>query len=159
MQIAKSSSSITRPADTLTYTTGDVVSTAAGLRFVFANIPDFVGQGGLINSAVVTSSAFVAAAPNLELWLFDADVVAVADNAAFAPTDAETNTLVGIIEFPTGNFKSGNATAGAGGNAACFRDNLGVTFRGNTLYGVMVVRNAYVPVSAEIFTVRLFIHQ
>mgnify|MGYP001616828792 CR=1 FL=1 len=150
----------TRPADTTTYAAGDVVcnSTSApvSLKFKIAGANNCC----VINQALLIDSANVATKPDLELWLFDTDVTVPNDNAAFAPTDAELLTLVGIIEFQTADFYAGIATAGAAGNSVCDVHNLGIPFNltsstTNELFGVLVVRNAYVPVSGEVFTIRL----
>jgi hypothetical protein len=48
---------------------------------------------------------------------------------------------------------------GAGGNSACSIQNIGLSFNTtkdvDDIYGVLVVRNAYVPVAQEVFTIRL----
>ncbi len=151
--------SITRPANTTTYTAGDVVGSDPGAVMTFSNASFGEFDSGIIQQAIVTSSAYVATGPALELWLFDTTVTADTDNAVFTPTDAEMATLVGIISFASADWKSGTATAGAGGNMACVADNVSIPFntkKGTSdLFGVLVARNAYVPVSGEIFTVRL----
>lgn len=143
---------ITRPADTTAYTAGDVVGAASVL---FQPTGNGVGLGGEIKAASCVSSANVATKPDLQLWLFTAAVASVtADNAAFAPTDAEMLTFMGRIDFPTGNFKAANAGSAAAGNAACIATALSLPVPAY-VYGVLVVQNAYVPVSAEVFTLNL----
>jgi hypothetical protein len=150
MNVRKATSSITRPANTTTYAAGEVVSNADGDRHTFTGLPAFTGQGYLIEAGLVVHSVVQTTPPDLELWLFSADVAAVADNAAFAPTDAEILTLIGIITFATASFKKGTV------NMACVQNNLGISAVGDTLYGVLVVRNAYVPPSnSEVVTVVL----
>lgn len=150
---------VTRPANTTTYTAGDVVGTAVTATIEFNNASSGEFECAILQQAIVSSSAYVATAPDLELWLFDTTVAAIADNAAFAPTDAELATLVGIVQFETANWKVGTATAGAGGNACCVASNISIPFNTkkgtHSLFGVLVMRNAYVPVSGEIFTCRL----
>lgn len=149
--------SVTRPADTTTYTSGDVVGDGNVLTFNNASFGEF--DSGIILQGIISSSAYVASAPALELWLFDTTVTADSDNAVFTPTDAELATLVGIIDFPAANWKAGTATAGAGGNHVCVANGEAIPFNTvkgkNHLFGVLVVRSAYVPVSGEIFTIRL----
>ena len=158
---------ITRPADTTPYTAGDVVSGDPDLHFTFPKAAR-IGGGrltGVISGARITSSANVATKADLELWLFRADVAARADNLAIAFTDAEMLTRIGIIQFPTANWFVGLATAGAGGNAGCESMGLGIPYQlaapaandTPSMYGQLVVRNAYEPVSAEIFTVELLL--
>ena len=151
------SAGFTRPANTTAYAAGDVVSnsTSAPAIMAFNGAAKERGAMGIINHAVLIDSESVATKPDLELWLLDTTITMDNDNAAFTPTDVELLTLVGVIPFPTGNFKVGTAS----GNSMCQADNLGLPFNAsfseNTLYGVLVVRNAYVPVSGETFTIRL----
>ncbi len=140
----------TRPADTTAYAAGDVVadSTTVPTIMVFKNV---VRNGSaVLQHAMLICSANVATKPDMELWLFDTAPAAVADNAAFNPSDAELQRLVAIIPFPTASFKVGGA------NSACQASNIGIPLNGITptqtdLYGVYVVRNAYVPTSGEVF--------
>lgn len=151
--------SITRPANTTTYTAGDVVGTGTSATIALNNSSFGEFDCGIIQQAIISSSAYVATPPDLELWLFDTAPADIADNAAFTPTDAELATLVGIVQFATANWKVANATAGVGGNMACVAGNVSVPFNTlkgkHSLFGVLVCRNAYVPISGEIFTLRL----
>ena len=93
--------------------------------------------------------------------MFSAEPAAIdADNAAWTPTDADFDNLITIVNFPSANWRNGDATSGAGGNAVCPVSAIAVPIpRDRTLnvlaYGVLVARNAYVPVSDEEFTIRL----
>lgn len=154
---------ITRPANTTAYTAGDVIAeVTTNDHLLFSEV---VRKGpnhgsGMITNAIIRSSANQGTKLDAELWLFSVDMTEVADNAAFAPTDAELLTLVGVIDFPVASWKAGAATAGAGGNAVCLVENIGIAFRTTeNLYGVLVARNAYTPVASEIFTVDLVIAQ
>lgn len=156
----KVSQTITRPADVTAYAAGDVISAVTSNdHFTFADIVEAGELSALIETALLIDSANVATKPDLELWLFDTDIAEVADNGAFAPTDAEMLTLLGIILFPTANFVVGTATAGADGNSVCQTlPGLAVKcapLTGRDIYGQLVVRNAYVPVASEQFTVEL----
>lgn len=155
--------SITRPANTTAYATGDVISDVTGdAHYTFSNALKAGGKerglSGTILSAHLISSANVAVKLDAELWLFHTDIAAVADNGLFAPTDTEMLTLLGIVDFPTASWKVGVSTVGAAGNAVVRMDDLGITIKGGrTLYGQLVARNAYIPVSGEVFTVHLVI--
>lgn len=155
------SATFTRPNDTNTYAAGDVVanSTSAPVIMTFLNATLGKVSPSIIQHAIIVTSASVATKPDLELWLFDTAITMDNDNAVFTPTDVELLTLIGVILFPVADFKVGDATVGAGGNAICEAKNLGVPFNStinsNDLFGVLVARNAYVPVAQEIFTVRL----
>lgn len=150
---------VTRPANTTPYTSGDVVGTDPGTVITINNASNGEFECGILQQAIISSSAYVGTPPDLELWLFDTTVTADTDNAAFTPTDAELATLVGIVDFPTLDWKIGTATAGVDGNMACVAANIGMPFNTkkgtHSLFGVLVARNAYVPISGEIFTLRL----
>lgn len=149
--------SVTRPNDTTPYTSGDVIGTSVTAALELEDVARSNGGSGMIMSALVIDSANQATQPSLELWLFTAPLAVVADNAPFAPTDAEMLTLVGVITLSSA--KVGNATVGAGGNLAIVSDVVATPFKcggGTTnLYGYLVVRNGYTPVADETFTVTL----
>lgn len=148
MNVVNANSTITRPADTTAYAAGDTMSDATGnAHLTFSGLPIKTGEGAMIEAAVFIDSVLAATPPDVELWLFSADIATIADNAAFAPTDAELLTLVGIITFATASFKKGTV------NMACVQNNLGLSFKADTLYGALVVRNAYTPASGEVFKV------
>ena len=158
------SASKTRPNDTNTYAAGDVIneSTSAPTVSTFTEVVRQPGGSGVIAKVFIDDSAAVAALKlSCELWLFSATVTADNDNAVFTPTDAETQTCVAIIPISTAYV--GDATAGAGGNVVLSSGIVNTPFRcasGSTsLYGVLVARNAYVPVAQEVFNMRLFIYQ
>jgi hypothetical protein len=150
----------TRPADTTAYAAGDVIGPAATANLAFAGCSRIAAGSGVILSALVRDDANVATKPTLELWLFSAAPTAVADNAAFAPTEAELDTLIAVIPFA--DVYVGNAGAGAAGDSVQQSAGVNRAFKlgaGTTIYGVLVVRNAYVPVNAEKFNVKLLISQ
>ena len=157
----QTSSSFIRPSNTTAYAAGDVISeVTTNNHFTFK-----LGREGradengcfsfTIERGLITSSAAVSPAPDLELWLFDTDIAEVADNSAFAPTDAEMLTWIGTIDFPLSDWKT------AGANAGCAAERLAMTIKASTstsgnIYGQLVIRNAYVPTSAEVYQVTLF---
>jgi hypothetical protein len=155
------STSFTRPADTTAYAAGDAVtnSTSSPVVMTFANCARYSGGGGVISSVGMLDSASVATKGSFELWLFTVAPTPDNDNAVFTPTDAELASCVGVYPLIT-NYV-GDATAGAGGNAVYesaekLRPFVCAT---TSLFGLLVVRNAYVPVSAEVFTLFLEILQ
>lgn len=156
--------SFTRPSDTATYAAGDVVcnSTSAPVAITFSNAVSHPGGGGVLMGAALIDGACQTLKGDFELWVFDTAPTMDNDNAAFTPTDAELQALVKIIPFGS-SPKVGDATSGAGGNAVYDVDLTPRVFKctasEKNLYGVLVVRNAYVPVSAGTFAVRLMIAQ
>lgn len=151
----------TRPADTTTYASGDVVDAGTGTGLTFSEIVRTPGATGVLMALQIVDSANQTLKPVLELWLFNTALTFDNDNAAFTPTDAELATLVAILPL-TGSYV-GDATSGAGGNVVYTSTNLAIPFQcaanERALYGVLVTRNAYVPVASEVFTVTLRVLQ
>ena len=159
--------SIARTADTTQYTAGDVISEVTSNDHYTFDLADLTSTSqhlgtGVIDCARMMINAYtVALLPDLELWLFDADIAEVADNGVFAPTDAEILTLVGVIDFAVADWKVGLSGAGAGGNIVQQVNNLGIVYKAvgdnnnAKLYGQLVLRNAYTPISGEIFHTEL----
>ena len=151
-----SRASFTRPSNTTTYTAGDVVSDSTNVM-TFSNA---LKEGcGSIQSVLLLDSANQTLLLDSELWLFTVAPAVTTDNAAVAFTDAELANLVAVINMSVADGKVGLATSGAGGNAINFQGGIGLPVRGyqisNDIYGVLIARNAYIPVSAEIFTITL----
>lgn len=161
-QIRRVSASKTRPANTTTYASGDVIneSASAGTVFTFTNAALANGGGGIIRNVLITSSSFpttkLAAA---ELFLFHVAPVADNDNAAATLTEAELANCIGVVVTPATPY-AGDAQADAAGSCvyqtAC---NLPFvcTASSRNIYGVLIARNAYVPVSAEVISITLII--
>lgn len=152
----------TRPANTTAYAAGDVVGDGAPITF--ANAAREGGGSGFVLSATISRTGNEITEPDLELWLFSTIPSAVADNAAFAPGDAAVQNVLGVIEFDTTAWYDGDAGTGgtafamgammSGPNVAIpplFTCDAGST----SIYGMLVVRNAYTPISAEVFHIRL----
>lgn len=144
------SASIIRPNNTTPYAAGDVIGTASNQILTFNNVPALDQNHATLLDARVLSNEAPATLPSLELWVFKVAPAAAADNTAWAVTDAELLNLVGI--YPMANtyvgLASGNHVQLAAPRAFPFNFPSGV----NTLYGVLVVRNAYTPVALESYT-------
>lgn len=167
--------SVTRPANTTAYAAGDALtnSTSAPVVLTFENMARFPGGGGIVRVAHLLDSAAQATKISAELWLFAGAAAPTPDNdnVPFTPTDAELANLIGVIVFDgltAGWVFVGDVTAGAGGNAVII-GRIGPSGAGGhlldlpyvcgpattSLWGLLVVRNAYTPVSGEVFTVSL----
>ena len=147
--------SIARPDNTTGYAAGDVISEeTTNDHFIFTQCLREAGMTGTIDWVRLISSANVATKLDAELWLFKADIAEVADNSAFAPTDAEMLTLVAVIPLPSTEWYVGTVTGGAGGNAVVEANKIAKTFQSTSknLYGQLVARNAYAPIAEETFT-------
>lgn len=160
------SAAYTRPADTNTYAAGDVVnnSTTSPVVLSFPAASKELGGMGIIQQATLYDAANVATKADLELWLFNVSPTIPNDNAAFAPSNAELLNVIGVIKFSTNSYNVGAVA----GNSVCDVQGVGIAFNtakasgaagvtpaDDKLYGILVVRNAYVPVSGEVFTINL----
>jgi len=147
-----------RPANATQYAAGDQVAddVPSVLEFEVARV---VGGTGVIIHASCTDSANVAVKPSLRLYLFDTEPTIVADNVAWTPTDADLINIIGYVEFTA--WEVGLATVGAGGNCVSLAPDLQIPFdcTNGVIYGLLVVRNAYIPVTGEMFTIKLGVLQ
>ncbi len=91
------------------YSTGDYIGqTTTPESFSLATLPTSNPARAIVASLVITDKVTTAAVA-LELWLFSATFVAPTDNAAWAITDAEALTCVGVIPITTDRwFASSN---------------------------------------------------
>lgn len=152
---AKITATFTRPADTTTYAAGDVVanSTTAPTVITFSGVAGANGGYGRLLRVNMIDSANKATPGMFELWLFDTAPGLDNDNAAFTPTDAELQNLIDVIPLESNYI--GDATADAGGNRVYTSGLLELPFKCGAsvtaIYGELVVRNDYIPVSGESF--------
>lgn len=150
-----------RPANTTTYAAGQIVaeSTSAATVWVFTGVARTNGLGLILQSLTLVDSVAQSLKPDLELWLFDTAPSTTSQNdaQAWAPTDAEMKLCLGYVTLATGAFKvaGSNGVIAAEGIAKPLQCATGST----TLYGVLVVRNAYIPASAEELTLRMIVVQ
>lgn len=82
------------------YTAGDAV----GGLLTFANAARISAGGGVTKNMVIVDDAGQDA--ELELWLFDRTFSAIADNAAWAPTEADLENLIAIISTSDGTWRA-----------------------------------------------------
>lgn len=155
---------ITRPSDTNTYAANDVIcnSTSAPTIQTITGCARYNLGSGTIIDAVLIDGGNETLKLDADFFLFDTTVTMDNDNAAFTPTDTEMGTYVGVIQFVGGTARSG--TAGTGGNCvypnALASQPIAFTcVTTTTLYGILVARNAYVPISGETFKIRMKIYQ
>lgn len=154
------SASFTRPNDTTAYASGDVICNSTSAPVVLTFPRATVTQGprfSIIAQVIMVDSANQTTKLESELWLFDTAPTADNDNAVFTPTDAECANLIGVV--PLNTFFVGDATAGAGGNVVFRETNLTIPVftkaEDNAIYGVLVARSSYTPVTQESFTIKL----
>lgn len=141
---------VTRPADTTAYTASDAISnstsapTAGG--FTIANAARISGGSCQLVDVMIATAADAATRLAGEIYLFDQAVTNINDNAAFAVSDTEIKTCVGVIPFSL--FDAGN-----NGLAQVVVPPMICTCVGSAdLRFLLRARNAYTPVSAEVLS-------
>lgn len=142
------SSSIVRPADTAIYAIGDNIanSTSAPTSggFTFTGAARKSGGSGIILGATISSAAQNPATRLAgELWLFNAAVTNINDNAAFVLSDAEIKTCIGIIPFALFSAGANNLVC----DIDCFK--MFTCVGSANLRYLVRARNTYTPASAE----------
>lgn len=147
------STDVTRPADTTAYAVNDALSDSTSAPttggFTFTSAARISGGSGIITDAFFVTSNDPGTTLQGELMLFNQAVTNINDNAAFAITDAEAKTLIGIIPFTLEDI-------GNNGYYHARNLNIGFTCVGTANLRFLVrVKNAYTPASAEVFTFAL----
>jgi hypothetical protein len=150
---------LTRPANGTPYAANDVVSNVTNNdHFTFSKVPN---RGEIVGANLISSHPTVTNF-DMSLWLFHTDIAEVADNLAFAATDAEMLTFVGRVVFPSGS------AAGSSAAKATQVTDVGISYQaagagkatfGNNLYGQLVADAGYTPLTGEILTCRLLIRE
>lgn len=142
---------LTRPADTTAYAAGDAVtdSTSAPTDL------EFIGSGGSGGGTLsITNATLSKSGPNLDvfhLYLFTAAVTATNDNAAFALTDANNDTCIGVINFGTGTAAANNSFY----NTGVIDVRVPLDSGSQTIYGLLRATAGFTPLSAETFKITL----
>lgn len=133
---------LTRPANTTAYATGDAITDTGGTIRTLTGIARYSGGSGVIQGVLAAFSSNWVTKPALELWIYDTTRTPQADNTAFAPTDGENDTLVAII--PLNLTYVGDAAANTG-NFVMDTGQISVPFKtvgSANLFMSVVVRNA-----------------
>jgi hypothetical protein len=148
---------VTRPADVTAYAGLDAISNSTSAPtsggFTFTSAARKSGGSGIIIDALITSSNDPGTRLSGEIFIFNQAVTNINDNTAFAVSDAEIKTLVGVIPFSL--FDAGN-------NGAAHITGLNILFTcvgSANLRFLIRSRNAYTPASAEVLTFTLKILQ
>jgi hypothetical protein len=160
--------SFTRPADAIAYAADDAVtnSTSAPVALTFPNAARGAGLGGEIRWAQMVCSVNPGTKGNFELYIFNGPSAPAPDNdnAAFTPTDAELLKVVPKIIFHSNNAFAGDAASnclydGTMSNGADAQRALSIPYvcdpATTSLFGLLKVKGAYTPSSAETFSFRL----
>jgi hypothetical protein len=133
---------LTRPANTTAYASGDEVTDTGGAVRTLTSIARYSGGSGIIQGVSISFSSNWATKPSLELWIFDTTTAPATDNAAYDVDDTEINTLISVISM--GLTYIGDATANTG-NFAMDTGQISVPFKTSgsaNLFMRVVIRNA-----------------
>ncbi len=128
---------LTRPADTTAYAAGDEMTDTGGTIRTITGAARFSAGSGIIQGVFCSQDHLWTTRPALELWIYDTTSTPVADNGAFAPTDAVTDTCIGIIPLSVSYTGTVNQGLDSGTISIPF-----LTVGSANLYFRVVVRNA-----------------
>lgn len=130
------------------YVAGDNV----GGLLTFANAARLIGAGGVIKNILLIDDAGQDAAT--ELWLFDTTFTPGADNAPWAPVEAELHTLITVV-------KSTDSTWIAGGTPSVCPVEVSARYDcpGTSLFGRLVTRGTPTYIATDDVTVRIMLLQ
>lgn len=156
---ANPAASITRPANTTTYTANTGWNNGTPTFFSFTGACRVNGGQVLIPSINIRSSANPTLKLTGILWLFaGVPGTNVSDDATFTIASVDFAILTGNAQGFAFTLANSQANTGAANSAAALS---GVTYQGKcasgstTITGMVEVTNAYVPASAEVLTVDL----
>ena len=127
------------------YHAGDAV----GGLLTFANSARVAGSGGVIKSVLLVDDSGTDVA--LELWLFNATFVAMADHAAWAPAEADLEKLIGVI------YSTDGAWAAAGTPSVNSIKAIGLRYdlTGTSMFGQLVTRGTPTFAAVDDVTVKV----
>lgn len=143
---------ITRPANTTTYTIGDALMDTAATSGgdTLTGIASISGGSGRITDVIFVFDEDAATPLQGEYLLFDTAFTNPGDNAAFVVSDAEIRTLVGVVPF---------ALTDRGNNGSYHAQGLSIGFTtvgSANLRTAIRVLNAYVPTTnSSVLTIRV----
>lgn len=151
--LVKVSANFTRPADTTAYAVGDAVtnSTSAPTAFQLdlGALGAVNGQAIEIRKLVVVSSAKQATLPLFNVFLSDSTFTATNDNAALDIADATMEADGSWFNCDVQNSTASNSRVAYLGCPSP----MVLAAADTKLYGTIQAANAYIPVSAEKFTI------
>ena len=132
------------------YTAGDAV----GGLLTFANAASISGGSGYIVDIIIVDNA----GQNVpyELHLFDRTFTAMADNAAWDPSDADMQNWLGFINVATSDRAAGSNNSGSNKTSGQ-RMPKKYILNGTSLFGQLVTRGAPTYAATDDITVKLLV--
>jgi hypothetical protein len=156
------SNTITRPADTTAYSSGDLVanSTTAGsvTAFSFTNAARVAAGSLRIDRVRLYKSGTSAANASFRVHLYNANPSGIAngDNGAWLTSIAG---YIGAFDLSSANARTFSDGVELAGIPMVGSSILTQLASGTTLYALIEARGAYTPVSAETFTLRAEVYR
>jgi hypothetical protein len=155
--------SFSRPSyATTTYAAGDVVSnsTSSVITNELNNVVRTSGGSGTVLNAILIDGANQPLIGNYEVYVFKTNRTTEIDNSPFSCSYLDATNIVAVIPFSSSYFVVNGESSG---NVVYLANIIPQSFVCNptssSLYWNLVVRNNYVPVASEQYTLKLNILQ
>lgn len=143
--------SFTRPANTTTYASEDVVNDGTN-NITFTPSTDIQdGQSLVVKSARLTTNSTTTTNGSFRLYLTDSTQTAIADNSQQTLLYTNKDKRVGYVDLTL-------STGGTGSDCAeAFATDVNIPFKSvaTDFYGYLVAKAAYVPASEQQFYIEL----
>lgn len=128
------------------YNAGDAV----GGLLTFANAVRVSGGGGVIKNVLIVDDAGQDVV--MELWLFNQTFVAMVDNAAWAPAEADLENCIGIISTDDGEWRAAGTPS-----AIDIESSKQYDLTGTSMFGQLVTRDTPTFVATDDVTVKIML--
>lgn len=146
-------SGFTRPANTTAYAAKDVMTDGNAKAMEFPNISPIPGAGVDILSAFMISSNPSSTPGSFTLMLFNSPQDLASDNAAYAPTNQDMTSFIGLVSFDGSKVNSNSAVYYPIGFGHLY---VRLSPSSTSVYGVLIADSAYPPISRENFIIKLY---
>ena len=124
---------------------------ACGGLLTFANAARVSGGKGVIQSVVIIDDDLEDS--ELDLVLFDRTFTAMADNAAWSPSDADNQNCIGHITIGAEKYCDGDDNS----IATVVNCGLAFTLSGTSMFGQLVIRDGNTYTATDDLTVKIVI--
>ena len=125
-----------------------IANDAVGGLLTFANAARAIGWGGVVKNMIILDDAGQDA--ELELWLFNQTFTAMADNAPWAPAEADLENLICIISTTNGAWFPAGTPSAARVEVSQRYDLIGAS-----LFGQLVTRGTPTYAAIDDVTVKI----
>ena len=147
--------SFTRPANATALTIKDVIGPAAGTAVMtFSPVVPYEKWSGIITGCLLIDPLVAATALVATLELYTAAPTTAADNAIFAPTDAQ-NLASFVASVPISSASRSDFSVNSAHTVGGLNIGFTTAVGSRALFGVLVARNAFTPGNAGVYGVEL----